>query len=382
MECTDLEVWIGLDVGERETQLCAIGMDKTLLLEMNIPTSAEGFAAAIDNLPCMAIKSVVMEAGLARGLAHSLRDLGFPITIVDGRKAHRFLSIRHHKSDRNDARGLAELGMMDLDAVRSVHLKSPETQYLRTQLVLRNQMLKQKNALQAAMRSLIVDHGIFPKMPPPTQLRSALERHPISDLPNKAYLNEIVAILAVWDAMRDYLRVMEIRLRRIASDHPVMSGFMEVPGIGYICAISFFTAIEDPSRFQRSADIGAYLGMVPKVKQSGATVIKSRITKAGNKLTRTHLVMAARVVISRSIVESAITVWGRELAARIGHSKARVAVARKLAVILLSMWKSGRAYQPYPQNYDLPNGSDRLGHRPHVESADSGSEYGGKPVAI
>ncbi|MCW0197575.1 IS110 family transposase [Sphingopyxis sp.] len=377
-----MEVWIGLDVGERETQFCAIGPDKAIHFEVNIQTSADGVLSAIDNLPRVTIKSIVMEAGLARGMARSLRALGFPVIMVDARKAHRFLSIRHHKSDRNDARGLAELGMMELDSVRSVHLKSPETQYLRTQLVLRNQMLKQKNALQAVMRSLIVDHGLLPKMPPPTQLRSALERQSLSDVSSNAYQSELLSVLAVWEAMRDYLRMTDIRLKRIAADHPVMSGFMEVPGIGYICAISFFTAIEDPMRFQRSADIGAYLGMVPKVKQSGTMVIKSRITKAGNKLTRTHLVMAARAVISHSAVESAITVWGRELAARIGHSKARVAVARKLAVILLSMWKSGRAYQPYPQYFDLPSGSDRLGHRPHFESIGSGSEHGAKSVAI
>lgn len=112
--------------------------------------------------------------------------------------------------------------------------------------------------------------------------------------------------------------------------------------------------IEDPARFARTHDIGAYLGLIPAVKQSGQMFHRGRISKAGNQLTRTHLVMAARVILGRAKLECALTDWSRGLAQRVGHSKARVAVARKLAVLLLSMWKSGRDFEPYPNTGQAP----------------------------
>lgn len=377
-----VDVWIGLDVGEREIQVCAMTQSRDVITETTLPSGAEQFIKFVANIAPATIKSIVMEAGLGRGIALTLRDQGFPVTVVDGRKAHRFLSIRHHKTDRNDARGLAELALLGFGTIPTVHLKSVECQQLRTQLVLRNQILKQKNALQSAMRSQIIDQQILPTMPRPSELRSSLEEcMQISGAQlSTSFRKDMLALLDLWDAMRGYLASVDKRLIKIASDHPVMLEFMKVPGIGHICAISFYTAIEDPNRFARSSDVGPYLGMVPKVKQSGSMVIKSRITKAGNKLTRTHLNMAARTVISRSNVESAMTDWAQGLAARIGHSKARVAVARKLAVILVSMWKSGSEFQPYPQACELPTGGDRLERRPHVESVDSVSEFGVKSV--
>lgn len=347
--------WIGLDVGENATQLCALNNDGTAELELSIPTSAHAIISALDALQPPGAEVIAMEAGVGRRLARELRERGYVVRVIEARKASRFLSIRFHKTDRNDARGIAELAMTRLGARLDVHVKSLEIQNLRSQLVMRNQILKQKNSIHNALRSLLVEHGLLTKMPPSSKLREAVEKL-VQDYADRSSIdlgNEILPALAIWEAMQIYISSIDRRLKKMATGHPVMSKLLEVPGVGSICAVSFYTAIEDPHRFSRCADVGAYLGLVPKVRQSGAMIQRARITKAGNRLTRAHLVMAARVVISTARVECELTEWGRKLAERVGYSKAQVAVARKLAVVLLSLWRSGRSYVPYP-NLLLP----------------------------
>ncbi|MGR4893464.1 transposase [Sphingopyxis sp. LARHCG72] len=121
---------------------------------------------------------------------------------------------------------------------------------------------------------------------------------------------------------------------------------MAISGIGPIGALSFFTAVEEPSRFPRNEDIGPFLGMVPYFKQSGPIVRRRGISRMGNKMTRQHLVNAASIHMRHAPDDGAIRVWGENLRARLPAAKVRMAVARKLAVVMLAMWKSGSEYSP------------------------------------
>lgn len=122
---------------------------------------------------------------------------------------------------------------------------------------------------------------------------------------------------------------------------------MEIPGVGPLCALSFYSAIEDPSRFSSAADVGAYLGLVPRRHQSGEASRSIGITKTGSKLTRQHLVTSA-LVMKRCTSDCALRDWGVTLKARIGAGRAKVAVARKLAIVMLNIWKTGARFEPYP----------------------------------
>lgn len=349
-------VSVGLDVGEQVTHLCAIDAAGTVQFECSLPTTADEVASALTGLGTKPVGVIAMEAGTGRYLAHALRALGYDVRVIDARKASRFLSIRLHKTDPNDARGLAELAMMQLSTTPSVHVKSPEIQLLRAQLVTRDLMVRQKGGLQNAIRTRLAENGILTKLPSPTKVRPTVERlleeHVVATgLDLRA---ELLPLLEIWDLMRRYVEKAGRDLERVATDHPVMSRFLAVPGVGPICAVSVFTAIENPARFSKSHHVGAYLGLIPKVRQSGSMVHRGRISKAGSRITRTHLVMAARVILGRAKLECALTDWGRGLAQRVGHSKARIAVARKLAVLLLSMWKSEKDFEPYPVNKSPP----------------------------
>ncbi len=134
-------------------------------------------------------------------------------------------------------------------------------------------------------------------------------------------------------------------MHALAATNPVCQRFMSVPGVGAITALSFFTAIEEPARFRHADDVAAYLGLTPRVYQSGESLTHGKISKMGNRLTRTHLVTAATVLMSATKTFSSLKAWGVRLAKKVGFNKAKVAVARKLSVILFSMWRDGTYFQ-------------------------------------
>jgi len=131
---------------------------------------------------------------------------------------------------------------------------------------------------------------------------------------------------------------------------------MTVPGVGPIVALSFVTAVDDPTRFSTPEDIGAYFGLTPKQYQSGETDIRGGISKRGDLMTRTHLVQAATVLLTRSGKWSALRAWGMKIAKRRGLTKARIAVARKLAIVLHRIWISG-------ENFRWSAGKEQVGSK-------------------
>jgi transposase len=137
---------------------------------------------------------------------------------------------------------------------------------------------------------------------------------------------------------------MDEEISALVTHNPVCLRFMEIPGIGPLSAISFYSAIEDPWRFSDPSDVGAYLGLTPKVSQSGVSLRHGRISRMGSTLTRAHLVNSASVMFAGRIKDCPLKQWGLAVAARAGTAKARIAVARRLAVIMLAIWKSGRKY--------------------------------------
>ena len=133
-------------------------------------------------------------------------------------------------------------------------------------------------------------------------------------------------------------------LRRLAQAEPTLKRLTSVPGVGPITALAFLTAIDDPSRFKHARDVGPYLGLTPRRYQSGETDRQGRISKCGDTFTRTCLYEAANVLLTRVQRSSPLKAWGMRLMKRIGGKKARIAVARKLAVILHCIWIDGTEF--------------------------------------
>jgi transposase len=346
----DEKVWVGLDLGEQRTNVCVLNDAGEALLEHDCSSAPSDVEAALLVFHRTTIGLIAVEAGTNTHLVRTLRSHGYPVAIFEARKASKFLAIRRSKTDASDAHGLADLARLGRSTVSQVHLKSVEVEHLRAELGLRHKLIKMRVAVESSLRSRLLGYGL--RLPTPRSA-SGLRRHVEAMV---ASLNQhegadvrahLEPLLRVAESLRIYLKTLDHSLERRAKEMPVCERFMEIPGVGWVCALSFYTAIEDPKRFARPEDVGAYLGLAPRRYQSGEVSRTIGITKTGSKLTRQHLVTAAMVMRTRK-VDCALRDWGLVLKDRIGGGRSRVAMARKLAVVMLCMWKSGARFEPYP----------------------------------
>lgn len=247
---------------------------------------------------------------------------------------------------------LAALRTLDASGatVSQVYLKSLDCQQLRSQIVMRHNLVKLRVMAEGSIRSRLALYGRRMKSHRTAKkVRAEVEGH-LSALKNQEGVDlgpDILPLLSVSESLRTYLTELDNKLTRRAEDHPVCRHLMTVTGIGAISALSFYSAIETPDRFRRASDVAAYLGLVPRRHQSGEVSYTRGITKTGSKLTRAHLVNAA-LVFHRRGPESELRAWASALQERVGRKRARIALARKLAVVLLTMWKLNVPFDPFP----------------------------------
>jgi transposase len=346
----------GLDLGQRTTHVCVGDDAGTPVREETCETTIDAIGAALTFPDRGSLALVGAEAGSDTHIVRKLRDAGFPVAIFETRKASRFLAIRRSKTDASDAHGLADLARLGRHTVAQVHLKSLECQKLRSQLALRQRLVRVRVATEGAMRSQLALYGRSLKKQYSIDLMIERTRAEVADLKSAEGVDlydDIEPLLDVAQSLRRYIDKMDRELAARAKAHPVCQRLMGVTGVGPICSLSFYSAIEDPDRFARTDRVAAYLGLVPRRYQSGDTSYTRGITKTGNAMTRSHLVNAAVVFASKG-PDSALKAWAMSLRERIGARRARVALARKLAIVLLTMWKTGTGFQPYPNANSLP----------------------------
>ncbi|WP_114954982.1 IS110 family transposase [Sphingosinicella terrae] len=344
------EFWVGLDLGHESISVCVVDNSGAVLREQDCATSLADVVESLAPFPMASIGLIAVEAGAATHIVRKLRDRGFPVGIFDARKARRFLAIRRNKTDCGDARGLADMARLGQHTVSQVYLKSLECQEIRSQIVLRHRAVKVRVSLEAGLRSRLRLFGRLVEMPSgnrPVRKRVEAEVAAIREEDGFDLWPELEPLVAVCDSLRAFIADADKQIERRAHAHPVCRLLMEVPGVGALSALSFYSAIEDPHRFKRNSDVGAYLGLVPRRYQSGDNNRTLGITKSGNKLTRSHLATAALILRSRGR-DCALKEWGLQLKDRIGSSRSRVALARKLAIVLLAMWKTNTPFEAYP----------------------------------
>jgi transposase len=159
-------------------------------------------------------------------------------------------------------------------------------------------------------------------------------------------------VLAAWQVLREQAAVLDRRIAARAKADEVARRLMTVPGVGVVVALACGAVIDDPARFRRSSSVGAYLGLTPRRQQSGEADYTGNISRCGDALLRSYLYEAANVILCRRVRPNAIRAWGLALAQRIGMRRAKVAVARKLSVVLHGIWRSGAEFrwdaQPAP----------------------------------
>ena len=331
--------YVGLDVSVKETAVCVIDDEGIVVWKGKAQSTPAAIAKTLfEKAP--ALNTVCMETGpLAVPLWHGLRDLGIEVICIHARQAATALKLQTNKTDQNDAAGLAHL-------VRSgwfteVKLKSMETYKIRALLIARDQLVGYCTGLINKIRGLTRTFGLSLG----AGKGGTFDRKVRECLPDDPFIRHLFeSLLDTLKALREKRRDFGLQLTQMARRCPVSRLLMTMPGVGPITALSFISTIEDPKRFRRSSDVGAYLGLTPKRYQSGEVDIGGRISKCGDRLTRKLLFEAANVMLYRSSPTLHLRRWAEGIARRSGSWKARVALARKLSTILFRMWVDGKPF--------------------------------------
>jgi len=327
-------MYAGLDVSDKSTHICVVDGDGTILRRDVVASDPEVLAKWFGK-HCPDLTRVVLETGpLSTFLYHGLVERVVPIECICARHAKGVLAARVNKSDVHDAEGLAQLARTGW--FKRVHMKASATHIDRAALRIRAQLITTRVAMGNQLRGLLKLFGLrLGAARTPGKRRERL----IALYQQRPDLEPLFApLVASMEVIEEQLRASNRLLEGRASADPVCSRLMSVPGVGPITALTFTASIEDPHRFARSEDVGAYAGLVPRRSQSGERDVRGNISKAGDPMLRRSLYEAANIMLCRVQRPFALQQWGQRIAEAKGNKRARIAVARKLAVLLHSLW--------------------------------------------
>ena len=333
-----MEEYIGLDVSMKDTAV-SIRRDGKRIWRGKC-ASDPAVIADLLRKHAPSAKRVIFETGpLSVWFYHALCAEGLPAICIDARHAKAALDMAANKTDANDADGLAHLA--EVGFYREVRVKGFDSMLTRTLVSARTRLVRITTELSNQIRGLMKTFGLVV----PAGKGSKFDEHVRALLDDQKDLAAIVLpVLEAWRSMR--LRAAELGRQLIADARKseACQLLMSIPGVGTVTATSFTTAIEDPNNFRKSRSVGAWLGLTTRRYQSGQVDYDGHISRRGDRHVRSLLYEAATVILTRSSAESGLRTWGLALRERVGFKRAAVAVARKLAVMMHAMLKSGEMF--------------------------------------
>jgi transposase len=323
--------YAALDVSLRSVAICIVDEAGKVRFERSVPSDVPELVRCLNEFG-EPIHQVGLEAGtLTQYLTYGLTEAGFDIVCMEARQVNAALSAMRNKTDKNDARGIAQL--LRSGWYSRVHVKSIESHYIRALLTSRKVMQRKCLDLENEIRGLLKVFGV--KLP--IRLRGgAFEEAVRGTIESDPSLSH--ALLPMLNARQMLLETfleLDRRVRKAANQDAITTRFMSVPGVGYVTALSFKAAVDDPARFKSS----------PRRFQSGEKDNPGRISHAGDADVRATLYAAANAMLMRSIAWSSLKAWGMRLMKTKGRRRAIVAVARKIAVLLHRMWIDGTEFR-------------------------------------
>lgn len=328
-----MNYYAGLDVSLEETTICIVDEAGQIVRELRASSEPEEIIAAFGDVG-LPMERIGLEAcSLSAWLHQGLTRAGLPALCIETRQARAAMGAMPNKTDRNDARGLAQI--IRTGWYREVHVKSAPCRSARSLLGARRTVLNKLRGMENAVRAVLRESGLKVGSPG-RKLFAARVRELASADPGLADITEpLLAIVAVMNRELERLTRHVLDAVRV---EPICRQLMTVPGVGPLTALTFRATVDRPERFRRSRDVGAHLGLTPRRYQSGETDVQGGVSRCGDELARTALYEAAHTLLTRCTKWSVLKAWGMGVAKRRGMAKARVAVARKLAVILHRMW--------------------------------------------
>ncbi|WP_064697734.1 IS110 family transposase [Rhizobium aegyptiacum] len=334
--------YAGIDVSLEYSSVCVVDADGHIIREAKVLSEPDALIAWFGELG-VAMERIGLEAGpLSQWLYAGMTKAGLAVELIETRHVRAAFKTMPVKTDKKDARGIAQL--MRLGWFRPVHCKSVPAQEVRALLTARKLIQGKLHDIEMSIRGILRGFGL--KVGPTTRrtyaarIRELIEGHPT--------LEAIAAsLLKVREALADEFAGFERKLRGMARQDDNARRLMTTPGVGVLVALTFVSAVDAPERFRSSRAVGPHFGLTPKKYQSGETDYSGRISKIGDVGARTALYEAANVILMRPVKGSDLKSWALAVARRAGPRKARVALARKLAVVLHRMLRDGTTFIPH-----------------------------------
>ena len=315
-----MEYYVGLDVSLKQTSICVVDQSGSVVREGVVDSDPEAISVYVRSKAPGAVRIGLETGPTSTWLWTELKRLGLPVICIDARHAKAVLKMQINKSDRN---------------------KDIDSHSVRALLASRALLVKIKRDLENHVRGLLKNLGrvigraklnVFA-----VRAEELIEGRP-------ELIAAIRPLLEARTAVEQQVSELDRKVMKLARHDAQVRQFMTVPGVGPITALAFKATIDDPARFARSRSVGAYVGLTCRRHASGEVDWSGRISKCGDAMLRSYLFEAAGVLLTRVSKWSAVKAWGVRLAKRNGLRKAKVAVARKLAVILHRMWIDGTEF--------------------------------------
>jgi len=333
---------IGLDLGDRHSWYCVLDEAGQVQLEQRVRTSAQALQDVFGGMPC---SRVALETGThSPWISRLLSELGHEVIVANARKV-RLIGESRKKDDRLDAQTLARLARIDPKLLCPVKHRSAQAQADLTVIRARAGLVRARTGLVNTARGVAKSYG--------ARLRACNVRNLN---PEKAeglspeLQRALEPLLSAIEELSERIAEYNERIEALAeASYPQVALLKQIKGVGTLIALTFLLTLEDPHRFQKSRDVGCYLGLQPGRRNSGQSQPQMHISKEGDPYLRTLLVQGAQHILGPFGIDCDLRRWGLKLAERGGKSgkkRAIVATARKLAVLLHHLWVSGEVYEP------------------------------------
>jgi len=326
--------FVGLDASKGTTSICIMDRDGQIVREGTVETNPAAIVGYLRG-ERRRYRRIGLEAiGFASWLYQGLAKAGLPVICIEARHAHGVLKARLNKTDRNDAKGIAEL--MRVGIYRAVHIKTRESQEAKLLLTTRRMLKRKQRDIDNLVRSTLLQYG---QKLAAGSLRSFGQRAASLAAVDPLLKELVETLLEVRNVLAAKALAIEARIEDVVREDPVCQRFLTVPGVGALTALAFRSAIDVPQRFDKSRNVGVHLGLTPRAFRSGTIYRQGHISKCGDQDARSALYNAAVTILREQGKASELKAWARVAA---------VAVARRLAVVLHRMWLDGTDFNCQP----------------------------------
>jgi len=326
--------YVGLDASKATTSICILSSEGEIVREGVVETDPKAIIAFLRGEGRRYKRIGIEPMSFTPWLFDGLAKAGLPVIPIEAQYAHRLLKgARLNKTDRNDARGIAEI--MRAGVYKAVHIKTRESQQARLLLKARRLLCQKRDDIDNLIRGALLQQGL--KIAPGHTYSFAVRADRLA--PATGLVREIIdALLTARRQIDGQVRRLKKLVDELVAADAVCARLMTAPGVGALVALTYRSAIDVPQRFRRARDVGVHLGMTPPTYRSGRVNRQGHISHCGDEAARAALFLAAKCVLRKSTKDSGLKQWGLQVSARRGYLRGVVAVARRLAVILHGMW--------------------------------------------